>query len=210
MPRQSIEASAGDAAGRAGSSCYHPQMSSPTAEDATTLKTTAAAPSSGDRSVPSARTVGTIAAIVAMVTVVDQLTKALVVARLGPGEEAQRRELLGRFLALEYVENTGAAFGFLAGRVWLLSILALVIVIWFLIAYWRRVPGRLLLQVAVSLVLGGAVGNLIDRIRLGYVVDFLAIGWWPRFNVADSAITLGLGLLFLAVLRDDATVRDSA
>jgi signal peptidase II len=149
------------------------------------------------------RTAAVIVAMIAVVVAADQLTKASIVAWLAPPAIERRWELLGPYLAFEYVENTGAAFGILAGRTWLLSVLALAVGCWFLAAYRQHLPYSVTLQVAVGLVLGGAVGNLFDRVRLGYVVDFVAVGPWPRFNVADSAITMGLILLFITVLRND-------
>ena len=149
------------------------------------------------------RAVAVILSTMALVVAVDQGTKAFIVNWLGPTASERRWELLGQYLAIGYVENTGAAFGILAGRTWLLSLLALVVGCWFVAAYWGRLPFSATLQIAVGLVLGGALGNLLDRIRLGYVVDFLAVGVWPRFNVADSAITIGLLLLFVSVLRDE-------
>lgn len=136
--------------------------------------------------------------------VIDQGSKALVVQWFGPASERHHLALLGSLLAIEYVENTGAAFGILKGRTWLLSAAALGIVGWFVFVYGRMLPESRILQCAVGLILGGAVGNLIDRLRMGYVVDFIAVGPWPRFNAADSAITVGLLLLFVTLWRDES------
>lgn len=107
------------------------------------------------------------------------------------------------YFNLTYVHNTGAAFSFLseAGgwQRWFFAGLALVISA--IIAVWlaRLKPGETLLAAALSLVLGGAIGNLIDRLAYGYVIDFLDVyyqDWhWPAFNIADSAITLGVVLM---------------
>lgn len=137
------------------------------------------------------------------VTVFDQATKALVVSWLGPDQSVQRWELSGPWLAFEYVENTGAAFGILAGRVWLLSILAFVVAVCFLVAFRKDLPSSRWLRLSIGLVTGGGIGNFLDRLRLGYVVDFLAVGVWPRFNLADTAITIGLILLALTALREE-------
>lgn len=109
------------------------------------------------------------------------------------------------FFNLTYVHNTGAAFSFLAHaggwQRWLFAGLALVISI--AIGIWiRRLKSQeVLLAVALSLVLGGAVGNLIDRVAYGYVIDFLDVyyqSWhWPAFNIADSAICIGVFLMLL-------------
>jgi len=109
------------------------------------------------------------------------------------------------FFKLTYVHNTGAAFSFLseAGgwQRWFFAGLALVISV--IIAVWlsRLEKHETLLAVSLSLILGGAVGNLIDRLAYGYVIDFLDVYYgtwhWPAFNIADSAITLGVALMLL-------------
>jgi signal peptidase II len=126
---------------------------------------------------------------------VDQLTKAVATRWLGPGATSGRFDVAGDSIGFEYVRNTGVAFGLLQGRPWLVSVLAIVVLIVFLGAFWRELPRHRLLQYAVGAILGGALGNLIDRFRLGYVVDFIAVGSFPRFNIADSAVTIGLVLL---------------
>jgi signal peptidase II len=141
--------------------------------------------------------------IAAAVVLIDQISKLVVVAWIGPDEVVQRRELAGAWLAFEYVENTGAAFGIMAGRVWLLSILALIVGLGFVVAFRRELPSSPLLRSSIGLVVGGGLGNLIDRLRLGHVIDFIAVGVWPKFNVADSAITIGLVLLALAAFREE-------
>ena len=132
------------------------------------------------------------------VIAVDQATKAWVTAvfRLGEGVAVTS------FFNLVFVYNPGAAFSFLAAgggwQRWFFVVLALLISGW-LLAMLRRHAGERLLPLALSLILGGALGNVIDRLRFGAVVDFLdfhAAGWhWPAFNVADSAITLGVALM---------------
>ncbi|MDD5269304.1 MAG: signal peptidase II [Methylococcales bacterium] len=109
------------------------------------------------------------------------------------------------FFKLTYVHNTGAAFSFLSDaggwQRWFFAILALVIS--GVIAVWlaRLKHHEILLAVALSLVLGGAIGNLIDRLVYGYVIDFLDVYYqtwhWPAFNIADSAITLGVILMLV-------------
>ncbi len=129
------------------------------------------------------------------VLVLDQLTKWAVVAQLGPQRSDHRWGIIEPVLAFEYVENTGAAFGVLRGQGALLTGLA-AIVLGGLLAYYLTVrEPSAALTASMTLLLGGAAGNLIDRIRLGYVVDFVAVGIWPKFNVADSAISVGVVLL---------------
>jgi len=138
------------------------------------------------------------------IVLADQLTKWLVLARFAPGE---RVELTG-FFNLVLVFNKGAAFSFLAAEAgWQTPVLAAfalgaALVVSVLLV---RSPERRMLCAGLALILGGALGNLVDRLRFGHVVDFLdfhAAGWhWPAFNVADSAITIGAALLILDGLR---------
>lgn len=144
--------------------------------------------------------------LAAVVVVLDQLTKWWALAGLVPHQPV---EILP-FFNLTLVFNRGAAFSFLAGaggwQKWFFIGLALVIsvalAVWLVRSAWRQ----RWLAGALALVLGGAIGNVIDRVRFGVVVDFLdfhAAGWhWPAFNVADSAITVGAVLLLLISLRD--------
>jgi len=130
----------------------------------------------------------------------DQLTKALVLARFAPGE---RLEVTG-FLNLVLAFNKGAAFSLLAQAPgWqtpVLVVIALVAAAILSALILRNLHKRLLCT-GLALVLGGALGNLIDRLRLGHVVDFVDLhvaGWhWPAFNVADSGITVGAAILIL-------------
>ena len=134
------------------------------------------------------------------VVIADQITKALVLARFSLGE---RLEVTG-FFNMVLVYNKGAAFSFLSDAggwqtpaLIVFALAAIGIVGTFIV----RSPGRPMLLWGLALILGGALGNLIDRLRFGQVVDFLdfhAAGWhWPAFNVADSAITVGAVLLIL-------------
>lgn len=157
-----------------------------------------------DRKRTSGRAWGVVAlvsGVLALLTVVtDQATKALMTGWLGPSSAQHRHDLVGSFIGFEYVRNTGVAFGMLQGRQWLVSVLAIVVLAAFLLAFWRDLPDHRTLQVGVGLIVGGALGNLLDRFRLGHVVDFLAVGSFPRFNIADSAITVGLVFLCVFLL----------
>jgi signal peptidase II len=134
------------------------------------------------------------------IVVADQLSKWVVLERFAPGE---RREVT-EFFNLVLVFNKGAAFSFLADAPgWqtpLLVIFALVAAVIVSVMLLRS-PGRRMFAAGLALILGGALGNVIDRLRFGHVVDFVdlhAAGWhWPAFNVADSAITVGAVLLIL-------------
>jgi signal peptidase II len=133
----------------------------------------------------------------AAVVAADQLSKAAVLAAFRPGEQLA----LTSFASLVLAFNTGAAFSFLAGeggwQRWLftaIAVAATVVIVWLL----RRGGGRLYL-LGLALILGGALGNLYDRLTLGTVVDFMLLHYrgfaWPAFNVADSAICVGAALL---------------
>lgn len=148
--------------------------------------------------------------VMALVLLADQLTKSLILDRLGPGGDSTQISVIPRFLRLIYVENTGAAFGIFQGRSPILTILAMGVIV-FLIVYFRQSIARSIwLSVALGLQLGGALGNVVDRFRHGFVVDFINVPRWPTFNIADSAITVGVIMLGLYLLtRDTASVSPS-
>ena len=142
-------------------------------------------------------------AIAAVLVVAVQATKAVVLAAFRPGEELA----LAPFLSLVLAFNKGAAFSFLAGadgwQRWLFTATAVgasVLLVWLL----RRGGDRVYCW-GLALILGGAIGNLIDRLRIGQVVDFVLFHWrgwsYPAFNVADSAITIGAVLLIVDSFR---------
>jgi len=139
-------------------------------------------------------------ALAALLVLADQATKALVLSRVALGERLE----LAPFFNLVFVYNAGAAFSLLAqAGGWqkpLLVAFALGAAALVSVLIVRR-PGERLLCTGLALILGGALGNVIDRLRFGQVVDFLDVhagGWhWPAFNVADSAITVGAVLLIL-------------
>lgn len=146
------------------------------------------------------RSFALVAGIASVVVVLDQATKASIVAWIGPPQSTSSFELIGDWLSLEYVENRGAAFGFFSGAGPLLFVAAAITLS---VLTWQvmRSPRQPQLQLlAFGLILGGAVGNLVDRLRFGYVIDFISVGWWPNFNVADSAICIGVGLMLLGWL----------
>ena len=129
----------------------------------------------------------------------DQLTKALVSGRLALGDAV---DVLGPF-TIHHVRNTGIAFGLFADSTSVVIVLTAVAIATLIVCYARSGRRHPLLPVAVGLVLGGSVSNLVDRLRLGYVTDFLDLDYWPAFNLADTFIVVGVGLLFLSFVAAD-------
>jgi signal peptidase II len=119
---------------------------------------------------------------------------------LAPGAPHAEVVIVPGLLRLYYVENTGAAFGLFQGKNPLLAFLAFGVVV-ALVVWFRELVRFWLGALALGLQLGGAVGNLIDRFRHGFVVDFIDFSFWPTFNVADSAITIGVLMLLYVLLR---------
>ncbi len=139
-------------------------------------------------------------ALAALIVVADQLTKTLILHEFRLGDSTT----VTSFFNLVRVHNTGAAFSFLAGasgwQRWFfigIGVAATVFIVWML----RSHGGQRMFSWALSLILGGALGNVVDRMLHGYVVDFIQVhygGWYfPSFNIADSAITIGAALLIL-------------
>lgn len=146
-----------------------------------------------------------------LIAAADQASK-LLVARSIPLYET--REVIRGFFRLWHVRNSGAVWGFFSGHdgglipkiITALAIAALLVVAWFFLHTGKRNKLEL---ISYTCILGGALGNIIDRLRLGYVVDFLDVfvkSWhWPTFNVADSCITIGVTLLALSLWRGSCT-----
>lgn len=137
-----------------------------------------------------------LAATAVVIYAADQVSKWLVVSTLEPGESFN---VLGDFVRIWYVQNMGAAFSLFPGAIWLflpVTILALVMVGYFFRTFRDRGPG---IHIVLGTILAGTLGNLTDRVRQGYVVDFISVGigdWrFPTFNVADAAVVVGIGLL---------------
>ena len=103
--------------------------------------------------------------------------------------------IIPSILHLTHVQNTGAAFGIFQGYPQAFAVLAAVVAVWVVVELTRKRPRAWPADTGLLLILGGSLGNLIDRIRFGYVIDFIDVRVWPVFNLADSAITIGVGLL---------------
>ena len=122
----------------------------------------------------------------------DQLTKLIVVSKM---QLSLSIPLIKNIFHLTYIQNTGASFGILSGNNSLLIWFA-IIAIGIIIYFYDAIPKSKYAFVFVALILGGALSNLVDRLRLGYVIDFIDLRIWPSFNIADAAITVGaIGLI---------------
>lgn len=138
------------------------------------------------------------ASVVALLVIaIDQITKSLVESNITVGE---RIDVLGP-IQLTNVGNTGIAFGLAGGGGTVLVALALITLV-LIVGFFARDPDRPGIWLAIGLLVGGAAGNLIDRIAHDAVTDFIKIGFWPTFNVADVAITFGVLLLAWTLTRE--------
>jgi signal peptidase II len=129
----------------------------------------------------------------------DQLTKAIVTNRLELGDEVH---VAGPF-SIHHVTNSGIAFGLFASATPIVILLTAVAVTWMLYFFARSGSRHPVLPVALGLVIGGSVSNLVDRVRLGHVTDFIDLKYWPAFNLADSFIVVGVAALLLALVAAD-------
>ncbi|HEX4324063.1 MAG TPA: signal peptidase II [Gaiellaceae bacterium] len=137
-----------------------------------------------------------LAAIALAAVVVDQVTKHVVVGSLRLGEGVH---VVGPF-TIRHVENSGIAFGFFSNATAAVIVVTAIAIGWMLAYFARSGARHPVLPVALGLVIGGSVSNLADRVRLGFVTDFLDVRYWPAFNVADSCIVIGVGILLAALL----------
>lgn len=132
-------------------------------------------------------TVGAVAAL-------DQWTKQIVAASFLPGES---RMFIPHILYWTYVQNHRGAFGLFGSQPWLLVGMAIAVLSVFWYSFRDIASRSLLVRIAFGAIVGGAVGNILDRFHYAYVVDFIDLRWWPVFNLADSCITIGVMLLMV-------------
>lgn len=137
-----------------------------------------------------------------IIVVADQFSKTWIRSNLPEGSSLFETG----FLRITHVHNTGAAFGLFQDQSFALIIVALIgitaILAYVLVIYrYFPLPRMMLGKVALGLVFGGTLGNLIDRLRFGYVTDFIDFGFWPAFNIADSAVTVGIIIFAYSLLR---------
>jgi signal peptidase II len=133
----------------------------------------------------------------------DQLTKHIVSSQLALDDEV---DLIGP-LSIHHVQNSGIAFGLFSSATAVVIVLTSFAVGWMLLFFARSGSRHPVLPVALGLVIGGSVSNLVDRVRLGHVTDFLDLKFWPAFNLADSFIVVGVVILLLALFAADRPAR---
>jgi len=141
-----------------------------------------------------------------LVIALDQITKKVVAATFLPGES---RIVVPHVFWLTYVQNHKGAFGLFGGHPLFMAAIALGVVVIFY-SWYRQDGANAATHLIFGLILGGAIGNIIDRLRFGYVVDFFDLHWWPVFNVADSAISIGIASLLLTIVFHDRRRRAMA
>jgi signal peptidase II len=133
----------------------------------------------------------------------DQLTKRIVTQHIALDDAVK---VVGPF-SIHHVQNSGIAFGLFASATPIVTVLTALAVAWMLVFFARSGSRHPVLPVALGLLIGGSVSNLLDRIRLGHVTDFLDFRWWPAFNLADSFIVVGVAILFLTFVSADREPR---
>jgi len=131
----------------------------------------------------------------------DQLTKHVVASAIAVDDGVT---MVGP-VSIHHVRNSGIAFGLFASRTSAVVLLTALAVGAMVVFFARSAQRHPLLPVALGLVLGGSLSNLVDRVRLGYVTDFIDFRWWPAFNLADTFIVVGVGLLFFSFVAADRT-----
>ncbi|MFW6287826.1 MAG: signal peptidase II [bacterium] len=143
--------------------------------------------------------------IILLIIIFDQVIKLIVTNTLSYGQSVV---VINEIFHLTYVRNRGAGFGILQGQRTLFIIITIIIII-VLYLYRQRTEKNRYLDIAMALIIGGAIGNLIDRIRLHYVIDYLDFRIWPVFNLADSAVVVGVGILLIYLWKYDDNTGDT-
>src|SRR5437879_7489578 len=149
-----------------------------------------------------------VAACAAAVFIADRITKNWVADNIPLN---QPRQVIGDYVRIVHAENTGAAFGLLPERTTLLSVLSILAVVAIVYYYRQIASSSWLVTATLGMQLGGAAGNLVDRVRQGYVIDFVDVGvgdirFWA-FNVADSSIVVGIAIVTFALWREERRTR---
>jgi signal peptidase II len=147
-----------------------------------------------------------LAAVALAAVAADQLTKHIVASQLALGDAVK---VIGP-LSIHHVQNSGIAFGLFASATPVVIVLTAVAIGWMLLFFARSGARHPVLPVALGLVIGGSVSNLVDRVRLGHVTDFVDLRFWPAFNLADSFIVVGVAILLLTLVAADRSARSSS
>jgi len=152
-------------------------------------------------------------ATAALVLLVDRVSKYFVTAWLGEGQSWGIAPWLAPVFRITYVTNTGAAFGLFPQWGNFFIIVAAIVIVVIVFYCWHLPDGQWLVQIALGLQLGGAIGNLVDRLWYGSVVDFIDLNFWPLhnwpvFNLADASVVAGVTLLALMMLWEEQRGRD--
>jgi signal peptidase II len=144
-----------------------------------------------------------LAAVALAAVIADQVTKHIVTATLALDESVH---VVGP-LSIHHVQNSGIAFGLFAGATAIVTLVTAGAVVWMLVFFARSGARHPVLPAALGLLIGGSVSNLVDRVRLHHVTDFIDLKWWPAFNLADSFIVVGVVILLGALVAADRAPR---
>lgn len=145
--------------------------------------------------------------ISALIVGVDQWVKYLTVSNISLGET---KEFIPEFLSFTYIRNTGAAWSLLEGKMWFFYIITIIVVAVISYILVKNIHGNKWLTIGLTLVLAGAIGNFVDRLRLGYVVDMIQTDFidFPIFNIADMSLVIGVVCIFIYLILEEKAVKD--
>ena len=144
--------------------------------------------------------------LISIIVFMDQLIKYYILNNFNHG---QSLAVIKGVFHLTYVQNTGAAFGIFKNANTFFIIVSIAIILFLLVYRYYYLKSNVYINISIALIIGGAIGNLIDRILLNYVVDYLDFRVWPVFNLADSAIVVGAGILIIYILLTDIDFNNS-
>ena len=139
--------------------------------------------------------------IALVVFFLDQASKFAIISKMSQGQSIA---VLDNIFHITYIHNAGAAFGLFANQTSFFIVITLLVITAMVIFYWRLQSKDGILPISLGLIVGGSLGNLVDRVRFGEVIDFLDFRIWPVFNLADSAIVIGAALLGVVLWKMDS------
>ena len=137
--------------------------------------------------------------VLIIIVLFDQWFKILIERGFNPGQSIP---VIEDYFHLTYVRNTGAAFGLFQDNNFILIVFSMLVIVFFIFFIKYQAPDSIAAKISTGLIIGGALGNIIDRIRLGFVIDYLDFQVWPVFNLADTAIVIGAIMLIIVFLRE--------